>query len=261
MHDAHCHIDLYRTYREELTSIAEAGLRVIAVTNAPSVFDAMVRLASGCPQVFPAIGLHPELVSEREYELPLLLERLSGVRFVGEIGLDFARSAMDRAKQVKVLERILGACADHPGRILSLHSRRAESEVVRLIGPQFPGTAILHWYSGPLKILEQALSYGFYFSVNPAMISSERGRAIVSAIPRERVLTESDGPFAMVGGAPARPTDVRHVINHLATQWKISTEDAEALLDGNLDRIIEAKVPGTRPRRYLALAKGISRHR
>lgn len=238
MHDAHCHIDLYPSYREELSAIAQAGLRTIAVTNAPSVFDAMVRLARDYPQVFPAIGLHPELISEREYELPLLLERLNVVRFVGEIGLDFARAAISRSRQVSVLEDILAACADRPGKILSLHSRRAESEVVRLIGPQFPGTAILHWYSGPLKVLDQALNHGFYFSVNPAMISSERGRAIIASLPQERVLTESDGPFATIGGAPARPTDVRHVITYLATQWKVSEQDAEAVVDGNLDKIV-----------------------
>ena len=242
MHDAHCHIDLYPTYREELSAIAKGKIRTIAVTNAPSVFDPMVQLAKDIPEVFPAIGLHPELVSQREHELPLFLERLKDVRFVGEIGLDFAVSTSERTRQVRVLECILDACARRPGKVLSLHSRRAEGEVVKLIGPEFPGTSILHWYSGSLKTLDQALAFGIYFSVNPAMTRSERGRAIIASLPRDRVLTESDGPFVEVHGVPARPTDVKHVLTYLADQWKIAAKEAEAIVDGNFSRILNAKI-------------------
>ena len=240
MHDAHCHIDLYPFYRKELAAIAGAGLRTIAVTNAPSVFDAMVVLAKDIPQVFPAIGLHPELVAERERELPLLLERLTTVRFVGEVGLDFSDPTRDRTRQVRVLEQILGECARRPGKILSLHSRRAESEVVRLVGPKFPGTPILHWYSGPPKIVDQALSSGFYFSVNSAMIRSERGQALISSLPEERILTESDGPFVQVGGVPATPADVKLVLSYLAAKWRKSVKEVEVTVDSNFDRILAA---------------------
>jgi TatD DNase family protein len=161
MHDAHCHIDLYRSFREELAAIVEARLKTIAVTNAPSVFDAMVRLAAGTPFVYPAVGLHPELVSEREHELPLLLDRLGHVRFVGEIGLDFVRAEADRVRQVRVLEQILAACAAVPGKILSLHSRNASAEVVRLVGAEFPGTAILHWFSGPTASTSRSIQQWF----------------------------------------------------------------------------------------------------
>jgi TatD DNase family protein len=241
MHDAHCHIDLYPSYRAELAAIAEGGVKTMAVTNAPSVFDAMVRLASGNPSVFPAIGMHPELVRDRSQELPLLLERLDGVRFVGEVGLDFAGSAGDRIEQVHVLERIVAACTSRPGKILSLHSRRAEKEVVQLVGANFPGTAILHWYSGSLKVLDQALASGFYFSVNTAMISSERGRAIIAALPPGRVLTESDGPFIKIDGAPARPADVRRVVAYLASHWRTTMPEAEAIVDRNFEGILTAR--------------------
>jgi TatD DNase family protein len=238
MHDAHCHIDLYRSYREELAAIAQARVRTIAVTNTPSVFDAMERLAAGNSFVYPAVGLHPELVPERAHELPLLLERLERVRFVGEIGLDFASATADRKAQTRILERILAECATRPGRILSLHSRNAAAEVVRLVGPGFPGVAILHWFSGPLKVLEKAVAHGFYFSINPAMTRSDRGRAILAALPRNRLLTESDGPFVDMEGAPARPTDVKLVTSYLASHWGISPSEAEAVVDANFDAIL-----------------------
>ncbi|MEA2238193.1 MAG: TatD DNase family protein [Thermoanaerobaculia bacterium] len=238
MHDAHCHIDLYGSYQEVLASIANAKLRTIAVTNTPSVFNAMENLVVDNPWVYPAIGLHPELVPERAHELPLLLERLLRVRLVGEIGLDFATRGADRNGQARVLEQILSACARDRGHVLSLHSRNAAADVVRLVGPNFPGVPILHWFSGSLKVLEQALVFGFYFSVNPAMTRSDRGRAILAALPRERVLTESDGPFVDMQGVPARPADVKIVVSYLANQWKISADDAEVILDTNFDTVL-----------------------
>lgn len=240
MHDAHCHIDLYRSYREELAAIAQSRQSTIAVTNAPSVFDAMVRLASGNPFVYPAIGLHPELAEEREHELALLLGRLDNVRFVGEIGLDYSNRSANRAQQRKIFSRILSGCAAYPGKVLSIHSRNAGPDAVELVGDRFPGAAVLHWFSGTQKVLERALSFGFYFSVNPAMIRSERGRAIVSALPRERVLTESDGPFVDVGGVPARPADVKLVVEYLAKLWLMPTDQVERAIDQTF-----AKITGT----------------
>ena len=54
---------------------------------------------------------------------------------------------------------------------------------------------IFHWYSGPLRLIEEIVVAGYYFSVNEAMTISESGRKIISRIPLDRILTESDAPF------------------------------------------------------------------
>jgi Tat protein secretion system quality control protein TatD with DNase activity len=40
-----------------------------------------------------------------------------------------------------------------------------------------------------------AMKRGHFFSINPAMTWSKKGRTIIEQIPRDRALTESDGPF------------------------------------------------------------------
>lgn len=56
---------------------------------------------------------------------------------------------------------------------LSVHSRGAEREVIRLLGDaNLP--AVLHWYTGPIGAVDDALAVGLYFSFNAAMTRPKR---------------------------------------------------------------------------------------
>jgi len=241
MHDAHCHIDLYPDYRRELAAIAARRITTIAVTNTPSVFEMCERICGGNAFVHAALGLHPELAVEREHELPLLLRLIHRVRFIGEIGLDFtSRDPAVRATQVRIFTAVLAAARAVGGRVLSVHSRRAAAETVAIVGPRFPGAVILHWFSGSASVLGRAVRDGYYFSVNPAMIRSASGQAVIRAVPRERLLLESDGPFVMVDDSPARPSDLRLVVTHVATLWNVDPAEAEQCLDANFASLLRA---------------------
>ncbi len=124
-------------------------------------------------------------------------------------------------------------------KILTVHSRRAERETIeRLIEAR--ACAILHWYSGPLREIDRALSAGFYFSVNRPMLRSERGRRILAALPPDRVLTETDAPFARVERRPSRPADIVALTSELARYWDESTEGVVARVYESLGRAYTA---------------------
>ena len=115
-----------------------------------------------------------------------------------EIGLDggpeYQRYWNDQAM---VFDHVLTGCRDAGGRVMSIHSRRASKAVIdRLEGCPEAGTPVLHWFSGSLRDLDRAVDLGSWFSVGPAMLRTEKGRALAARMPRERMLTESDGPFA-----------------------------------------------------------------
>lgn len=76
-----------------------------------------------------------------------------------------------------------------------MHSRRAEKEVIDIIGADFNGKVILHWYSGNMSELNRAIRNNYYFSINGDMLTSKKGRDIVNKIPLDRILIESDAPF------------------------------------------------------------------
>jgi TatD DNase family protein len=70
------------------------------------------------------------------------------------------------------------------------------------------------------------------------MIRSKKGRKIVERAPRNRVLTETDGPHLKIGKRPATPADVAHVLRHLAEVWSTSPPEAQRLVRSNLNRIL-----------------------
>jgi TatD DNase family protein len=78
-------------------------------------------------------------------------------------------------------------------KIVSLHSRRAEKEVLEVLKRYKIKNAIFHWYSVPLGLIQEIVDSGYYFSINPAMINSPNGRKIIDKVPITSVLTETDG--------------------------------------------------------------------
>jgi len=230
--DAHCHIDLYPLPQQVIEQAESEHIYTIAVTNAPSVFEHTASLVADSKYVRPAIGLHPELVHSHKHELEAFHTHLSKTRYVGEIGLDYTTSDEEvRSAQRHVLSTIAGWVSEHGNKVLTVHSRRATRDAISILDG-IKSQVILHWFSGTKKELERAIGCGFFFSVNSAMLLSENGRGLVLRMPRERVLTETDGPFVQDGRSPATPTTVKATVRALANLWGLSVGEVQtATLD------------------------------
>lgn len=232
MIDFHCHLDLFPNPKEIVARCRQERLYVLSVTTVPSAFEGTLALAPPGGRIRTALGLHPELAAARAKELPLFERLLPLTHYVGEVGLDGSRphrATLD--KQAGVLRDVLRMCARAGGRIISVHSRGASGEILDLLStiPE-AGTFVLHWYTGSKRQVERAAEMGCWFSVNPAMFASERGIAAVSAMPSDRVVPESDGPFGTVEGRPAGPWDAWSIVPSLANCWKKAQSDARDMV-------------------------------
>jgi TatD DNase family protein len=238
--DFHCHVDLYPDPEAIVAQAREKGVYVLAVTTTPLAWQGTSDLIADAPRIKVALGLHPELVAERHAEVELLCSGIMNAKYIGEIGLDGSpphRHSL--ALQRQVFDRILQACATHGGRIMTIHSRGAASAVLDALDSQpAAGTAVLHWFSGTRRELDRAAALGCWFSVGPAMLHGEKGRSLVSAMPRDRVITETDGPFARQGNDPLMPWDVDQAISHLAHLWDIPVDEAAAVVEANFKRLL-----------------------
>ena len=242
--DTHCHIDLYHDPKAVIAETEANHIYTIAVTNTPSVYPHMQVLCNNLRYIRPAVGLHPELAAARHKELPQMWQFLSSTRYVGEVGLDYTTDDLaERDLQLRVFEQILVHCAEYGDKILTIHSRRAASDVVSAIGENYPGTIILHWYSGSMKELNRAIRYGYHFSVNFSMLKSEKGRKLVAKMPWERVVTETDGPFITISKGPSRPVHISRTIEALADLWKISVADTRERVFDNFRALLDRASP------------------
>lgn len=240
MIDFHCHIDLYSDPGEILRECIKRKMYVLSVTTTPSSWAKTSALSSDSRKIRTALGLHPQLATERKRELAIFDRLLTETNYVGEIGLDggleFRQGWED---QVTVFEHILKSCQSAGGKILSIHSRHATSEVLKLI-ELYPGAGVpvLHWYSGGHKELQKAVELGCWFSVGLSMISTKNGNSLVSHIPPNRVLTETDGPFVKLRGRNILPWDVGIAVKKLADIWDASFEEAQEHIKDNLRNLL-----------------------
>lgn len=232
MIDFHCHLDLFPNPQQIAEQCKARGIYILSVTTTPSAWHGTYMLEQR--GILTALGLHPQLAHERKTELCLFNELIQNTRYIGEIGLDGSPEfKIHWNDQLEVFRHILSSCCACGGRIMSIHSRRAARQVLdELSTYSGAGIPILHWFSGSFQDLECAVRRGCWFSVGPAMFSSDRGRALVSRMPRNRVLTESDGPFARIYENVVMPWDVTLAVKSLADIWLLEeTEVSEILME------------------------------
>lgn len=239
MIDFHNHLDLYKNALDLLPVLVEKKVFTLVVTTSPRAWIATSKVFKGYENVRVALGLHPEIVERKVTERDLLISSISEAEYIGEVGLDGSkRFSKSFHIQEAILDSVFYECQQQGGKVISIHSRKAATRVLDLI-EKYPdlGIPVLHWFTGSNAELKRALVLGCWFSVGPSMLDSKSGRALISNIPLNRIITETDGPFAGRDGQPFFPWDVNEVIEHLRKIWSFSKNDLESQLNANLTEL------------------------
>jgi len=124
---------------------------------------------------------------------------------------------------------------DNETKVDLLNNEAIATTIIGLLGakPDHPVTIGVHgdWGAGKSSVLEM-IEAGF------AGLDNERHAAMVQAIPLNRMLTETDGPFTRTGDKPSRPADVAHVVEVLGRLRGLSADDVANLVRGNLRALL-----------------------
>jgi TatD DNase family protein len=240
MIDLHTHLDLYPNALDIISRVNKENLFTLAVTTSPRAWVATSQVFKGYENIKVALGLHPEVAEVKFNELNLLLSSIHQADFIGEIGLDGSlRNSNTWGKQELIFDSSIKECEKAGGKIISIHSRSAASKVLSII-KKYPscGIPVLHWFSGSVHELKEAVEMRCYFSVNSVMLKSKKGRALASRIPPELVLPESDGPFATLNQIPIMPWEAMDICSILSEFWNVSHQEAKMQVMENFDQLI-----------------------
>jgi TatD DNase family protein len=240
--DLHCHLDLYPDHAAAVTEADAAGVFTLAVTTTPRAWPRNHELAQQTKHVRAALGLHPQLVAERESEVDLWDQYLSQTRYVGEVGLDAGpRFFKSLDAQKRVFQHVLRRCAEAGDKIITVHSIRSAKAVLDHIETHLPlgrGKVVLHWFTGTKSEAKRALDLGCFFSINAGMLDSKRHAPMVQVIPLDRMLTETDGPFTRTGERPSQPSDVTVVVDALGRLHGLPAADVAGMVRDNLRELL-----------------------
>jgi TatD DNase family protein len=237
--DFHCHLDLLPDPQRAFADASASNAEILSVTTTPLAWPRNRELAAKTQSIRVGLGFHPQLVGEKVADITAFARFAPEARYIGEIGLDagprYCRRFVD---QQRLFQRVLEICADNGPKILSIHSVRAGRQVLDLLERYFPGsagTAIMHWFTGSIEEARRAVAFGCFFSINPRMANSKRGALVLQEIPSNRLLTESDAPFAKETlGGPSQAGEVQGALNWIARERRLAPEQIRQIVAENL---------------------------
>lgn len=243
MIDFHSHLDLYPNGLALAREVNRRNEFTLVVTTSPRAYHATSRVFSGLRNIKVGLGLHPEVAEGKVAELDALVAGVANARFIGEIGLDGSlRFRRTMELQERIFQAVLDECSHQGGRIISIHSRGAAQRTVEMLAKiRDVGFPVLHWFSGGVAELQAACRLGCWFSVGPTMLAGEKGRGLVTLMPLNRILPETDGPFSSDGGVPLKPWDAWNVCSILADIWAMPVPAVEEQLRSNLRRLLNSQ--------------------
>lgn len=267
LHDVHAHLTdprLLARVDEVLSAAAAAGLTTV-ISNGLNPTDnaAVLALAARYPLVKPAIGLYPVdavLVELRAAGIPYehredeavpaevavrwVADHVHEAFAVGEIGLDHhwvPEPFWERQEQVfRALLRLARAA----GKAVIVHSRKAEARMLEVLREEGATRVDWHCFGGKTKLGQRiAEEPGHFLSIPANAVRSESFRKLLSVLPRDRVLLETDCPYL----GPERdvlnePKTVVGTLALAAAAWGIPEERAADQLADNFEALF-----GVRP--------------
>jgi TatD DNase family protein len=247
--DSHTHLEFCEPPDAELVAAAvQAGVsRIVTVGTTSLSCRAALAAAEAFPQVYAAIGRHPNEASGFDdadlAELKALAAHEKCVA-IGETGLDYYRDYAPRADQ----ERAFAAqieLARETGKPLVIHTRAADDDTLTMLSERAEGIrVILHCFSMAERI-EECLSHEDWwisFAGNVTYPKSVALRDAALRVPAARLLLETDAPYLSpqaFRGKPNQPANVVHTARALAVERRVPYAELEAAIDASGAAVFE----------------------
>ncbi|MBN1660703.1 MAG: TatD family hydrolase [Anaerolineae bacterium] len=246
--DAHAHLDRYDLVGMGAVEAALGEVeahRILTISNSmdPPSYRRNLEIAAHSDLVLPVFGVHPWNAPEWTHRLDELREPAGRSPMLGEVGLDhyFVEDLSAYSAQRQVLEFFLDVAREQD-KVVHLHTKGAEAEVLALVEEYNLRRVVVHWYSGPLDIMQAFAARGAYFTMGLEVRYWDHLVEITRAIPRARLLTETDNPGGPKGrlGRPGTPALIEEVVAAVAKARGESPEEIEHTVQENLLCLFES---------------------
>ena len=208
-----------------------AGVMITAGTSSEAT--AALELSHSDPRLYCTVGVHPTRCDEFEacegggeaYMAKLLATAQEGaaagkVVAVGELGLDYDRLQFCKKEtQLKWFEAQLLELVPVLKTPLFLHSRAADEDMLRLLRKHSVVDGVVHSFTGSMDEMEALVELGLHIGINGCSLKTEANLRVVEAIPTDKLLLETDGPWCDI-----RRTHAGYA--HIETQFDTKKDKA-----------------------------------
>ena len=225
--------DSFDDDRDEVVARArDAGVTRLVVTGSSDDSNVQaLELAHRYEGLFSTAGVHPHHASDYSASSDERIRQLTNEDrcvAVGECGLDYFRNFSPREAQLDAFRAQL-RIAEESGLPVFLHQRDAHDDFIEVLEPVLPklSRAVAHCFTGEHESLREYVAMGLYIGITGWICDERRGmhlRDIVSVIPDDRLLIETDAPYLMPRTIRPKPKTRRNEPMYLTEVLKVVAE-------------------------------------
>lgn len=243
--DCHTHLDFFEDKIEEaIIDINDNKILTLANSMDIESYIKNKEYSKKSEFIKPCFGIHPWKAAEYKGDLHELIPYIEESEIIGEIGLDYLwvedKSTFETQRRVFyfMLEESIKR-----NKVISLHTKDAEEEVYESIKKYNYNKAIIHWYSGNINTLEKLINLGCYFTISVDIGYSEKTYEVLSRIPIDKLLIETDGPTALewVNGEYGYPSEIIKVYEKVAKIKNVDVKELLTIVEENFQRLFNMR--------------------
>jgi len=239
MIDSHCHLDhppLFENINDVINRSKLVGVKyLLTISTSLESFKFVEKIVSEYKNIYGTVGIHPHETKNHadvdKKKLISLKDKNKKIIGIGETGLDFFYQNSDKSIQTKIFVEHIEASIELNIPLI-VHTRNAEEETFNILkdfsskNPKI----LIHCFTGSQNFSKKMLDLGAYISVS-GIITFEKSKdlqQVVSSIPVDRLLIETDSPFlapAPKRGSSNEPSFIKYTAKKLSEIKLISYDD------------------------------------
>ena len=241
--DSHCHLhdNFPIPVEEALKKSHQNGVdKIIVIGTSPADSENACKFAEAHEEVSWTYGYHPESFDDNRAQLEINLknakELLKSKKLVGigEIGLDYHFSPVEKEPQIYLLQNMLQIAQDYELPV-SFHVRDAFEDFWPIFDNFHLKPSVLHSFTDSEKNIEEGLKRGLYFGVNGIATFAK-----IAHPPLERILLETDAPYLTpkpFRGKINESAYILHIAEWAAEYYQVSLDEIADITTKNAEFI------------------------
>lgn len=203
--DTHAHLTdgEFGGAKDIIDNMKADGLeRIISVGYDLESSEGSLKLSEQNQAVYCAVGYHPSEIgrmTDDGLEKLFALSKNEKCVAIGEIGLDYHYPDTNKPVQHDGLDKMF-ELAENSGLPVIFHIREADGDMLKKVKDnigKFKAGGVVHCFSGSKETALEYIKLGFYVSFTGVISfrNAEKFPEIIKALPRDRILIETDCPY------------------------------------------------------------------
>ncbi len=244
--DTHCHLNFPDAFPDVKSTVGRAlanGVMKLVVVGCDTATSRIaLNLAEQFDSIYACVGWHPNY---SQHFLPSDINEIREMAkhpktvAIGEIGFDYHWDYATKEQQCICTEAHLQLAIETELPVV-FHCREAYSDLLDYLESKnkLPSKMVFHCFGGNQNDVIRANRLGCFFGVDGPLTykNADDLRQLVSTLPHEKVLLETDCPYLTphpYRGKPNEPAMIPLINAKLAEVWGVSEDQSAATTGSN----------------------------